>query len=189
MKSATAQSKRNARFTVAATRVPGPSGMEAGYEREAIGVKAKKKQRRATAVLGRFWLPLVFVVVGAIAAYGVVTVRQASEDISNPPDKTSIPHTVVQINPKHVTYEVFGVLGGSGRVIYANLDSEPVEVTLTSLPWSHSATTMSPSASLSLVTQVDGDSVGCRIMVDGEVRAEHFVEHESAAAACTVTAA
>lgn len=80
-------------------------------------------------------------------------------------------------------------LGGGGKVVYANLDSQPVEVRLASLPWSHSATTTSPSATLSLVMQVDGDSAGCRIRVDGLVRDEHFVNHQSAAVACTVTAA
>jgi hypothetical protein len=48
---------------------------------------------------------------------------------------------------------------------------------------------MASSASLSLVAQVDGDSVGCRILVDGQVRDEHSVSHEGAAVACTVTAA
>lgn len=152
-------------------------------------MNAKSKQQTARKLLGKLWLPLVFVVVGAFAAYGVATVRQASDDISNPPGKKSIPHTVVQINPKNVTYEVFGALGDHGRVTYANLDSEPIEVSLASLPWSHSETTMSPAVTLSMVAQVDGDSVGCRIMVDGEVRDEHVVNHASAAVACTVTAA
>ena len=40
-----------------------------------------------------------------------------------------------------------------------------------------------------VVAQVDGDSVGCRILVDGQVRDEHSVSHEGAAVACTVTAA
>ena len=48
---------------------------------------------------------------------------------------------------------------------------------------------MASSASLSLVAQVDGDSVGCRILVDGQVRDEQSVSHEGAAVACTVTAA
>ena len=121
--------------------------------------------------------------------YGVNTVRGLSEAISNPPVAHAIPATVVQINPKNVTYEVFGNLGGGGKVTYANLNSEPIEVTLGSLPWSHSETTMASSATLSLVAQVDGSSVGCRIIVNGDVRDEHSVAHEGAAVACTVTAA
>ncbi|WP_236740507.1 MmpS family transport accessory protein, partial [Mycobacteroides abscessus] len=56
-------------------------------------------------------------------------------------------------------------------------------------PWSVSETTMSSAASLSLVAQVDGDSLGCRIRVNGEVREEQVVNHTGAAVACTVTAA
>jgi hypothetical protein len=48
---------------------------------------------------------------------------------------------------------------------------------------------MASSATLSLVAQVDGSSVGCRIIVNGEVRDEHSITHEGAAVACTVTAA
>ncbi|QRY48413.1 hypothetical protein JVX93_04180 [Mycolicibacterium boenickei] len=150
---------------------------------------AKRKRRRRSGVLGKVWLPLVVLAVIGVVAYGVSTVRGLNAAITSPPKKNAIPATVVQINPKNVTYEVFGTLGGGGTVTYANLDSEPVEVTLTSLPWSFSETTMAASASLSLVAQVEGDSVGCRILVNGEVRDEHSVDHESAAVACTVTAA
>jgi hypothetical protein len=102
---------------------------------------------------------------------------------------SAIPATVVEINPKSVTYEVFGNMGAAGKVTYADLNSQPIEVTLASLPWSVSETTMASSASLSLVAQVDGDSVGCRILVNGQVRDEQSVSHEGAAVACTVTAA
>ena len=139
--------------------------------------------------MSKLWLPAVVLVVIAVVSYGVNLVRHTSEAISSPPVTRSIPATVVQINPKNVTYEVFGTVGSGGKVTYANLDSQPVEVTLASLPWSHSETTMASSASLSLVAQVDGSSVGCRIRVNGQVRDEHSVAHGGAAVACTVTAA
>lgn len=149
----------------------------------------RRNRRKTSRIVSKLWLPAVILVVVAIVSYGVDTVRHMSEAITNPPAKSSIPATVVQINPKNVTYEVFGTLGGGGKVTYADLDSQPIEVTLASLPWSHSETTMASSATLSLVAQVDGSSVGCRIIVNGEVRDEHSVSHESAAVACTVTAA
>jgi Mycobacterium membrane protein len=139
--------------------------------------------------MSKLWLPAVVLAVIAIVSYGVNTVRQLNAAITNPASASAIPATVVQINPKNVTYEVFGSLGGGGKVTYADLNSVPIEVTLASLPWSHSETTMASSASLSLVAQVDGDSVGCRILVNGQVRDEESVSHESAAVACTVTAA
>ena len=150
---------------------------------------SKPKRRNTGRILSKLWLPLVVLAVIGIVSYGVITVRHLNEVITSPPNTSAIPATVVQINPKNVTYEVFGSLGGTGKVTYANLDSEPIEVTLTSLPWSYSETTMASSASLSLVAQVDGDSVGCRILVNGQVRDEQSVSHEAAAVACTVTAA
>ena len=152
-------------------------------------MNAKRKRRSNTAILGKIWQPAVIVAVLVVVAYGVHTIRGSNEGISHPAATKTIPATVVEINPKNVTYEAFGSLGGAGKVVYANLDSQPVEVRLASLPWSHSETTMSPSATLSLVMQVDGDSAGCRILVDGQVRDEHVVNHDNAAVACTVTAA
>jgi hypothetical protein len=76
----------------------------------------------------------VVLVVIAIVGYGVNTVRHLSEAITNPSATSSIPATVVQINPKNVRYGVFGTLGGGGKVTYADLDSQPIEVTLESLP-------------------------------------------------------
>jgi len=150
---------------------------------------ARPKRRRSGRLLSKLWLPAIVLAVIAIVGYGVNTVRHLSDAISNPPSTNPIPATVVQINPKNITYEVFGSLGDSGKVTYADLNSQPIEVTLASLPWSYSETTMASSASLSLVAQVDGDEVGCRISVDGQVRDEHSVSHEGAAVACTVTAA
>jgi hypothetical protein len=152
-------------------------------------VNARRKRRNSPRILGKLWAPAVILAVLVIAGYGVRTVRGMSEQISHPPVTSTIPATVVQINPKNVTYEAFGTLGSSGRVTYRDLDSRPVQITLTSLPWSLSQMTMSPSATLSLVMQVDGDAAGCRILVDGKVRDEHLVSHPSAAVACNVTAA
>ena len=152
-------------------------------------MSTRPKRRGRSRIFGKLWLPAVVLAVIAVVAYGVNTVRHLNDAITNPPTAAAIPATVVQINPKNVTYEVFGNLGSGGKVTYADLNSQPIEVTLASLPWSVSETTMASSASLSLVAQVDGNSVGCRILVDGQVRDEHSVSHEGAAVACTVTAA
>ena len=152
-------------------------------------MNTRPERRTTSRILAKLWLPAVVLVVIAIVSYGVNAVRQLSNAITNPPVTSSIPATVVQINPKNVTYEVFGTLGSGGKVAYADLESQPIEVTLASLPWSLSETTMSSSATLSLVAQVDGNSVGCRIIVNGQVRDEQSVSHEGAAVACTVTAA
>ncbi|HXO13406.1 MAG TPA: MmpS family transport accessory protein, partial [Mycobacterium sp.] len=111
-------------------------------------------------------MPAVVLVAIGVVSYGVNTARHLNGAITDPSSVSAIPATVVEINPKNVTYEVFGNMGAAGKVTYADLNSQPIEVTLASLPWSHSETTMASSASLSLVAQVDGDSVGCRILVN-----------------------
>ena len=97
-------------------------------------MSAKLKRRHPVRLFSKLWLPAVALVMIAIISYGVNKVRHSS-DISYPPSTSSIPATVVQINPKNVTYEVFGDLGVGGKVVYADLRSNPVEVRLTSLPW------------------------------------------------------
>lgn len=151
--------------------------------------RRKQSKGRIGRILGTLWMPLVAVLVVVIVGFGVSRIQEKSLAISHPPSTRSIPATVIQINPKNVTYEVFGDLGNGGKVSYANVNSEPVDVVLTSLPWSVSETTMSSAVSLSLVAQVDGDSLGCRIKVNGEVREEQVVNHTGAAVACTVAAA
>jgi hypothetical protein len=152
-------------------------------------VTTRHGRTRRRAHLGGLWIPAVICLVAGVAAYGVSAIRGTTDAISSPPETSSIPATVVEINPKNVTYEVFGDLGSGGKVVYADLESRPIEIVLTSLPWSHSESSMSPSASLSLVTQVEGDRVGCRITVNGKIRDEQSVSHAGAAAACTVVAA
>lgn len=140
-------------------------------------------------LLGSSWMALVSLFVVTAAGFEVQRIRAESHAITHPSDIRPIPATVVQINPKNVTYELFGDVGNQGKVSYANLDSEPVEVAFTALPWTVSETTMTPAASLSLVAQGQGDSLGCRIRVNGAVRDEQVVNHASAAVACTVSAA
>jgi hypothetical protein len=152
-------------------------------------VTTRRQKASRETLLGRLWIPAVVLLVVGAATYGVGSVRSATNAISSPSETISLPATVVEINPKNVTYEVFGDLGSGGKVVYADLNSQPIEIALTKLPWSHSESSMSPSASLSLVTQVGGDRVGCRITVNGKVRDEQSVSHIGAAAACTVVAA
>ena len=147
------------------------------------------KFRKSKRFLGRAWLPAALLGVVIAIGYLVDFVEQMSDAIGETPVAPSIPPTVVETNPKNVTYEVFGDIGGRGRVTYADLNSNPVEEVLTELPWSHSETTMSPAATLSLVSQGYGNSLGCRITVNGVVLDEQFVSHHNAAVSCTVIAA
>lgn len=144
---------------------------------------------RGGRIIGNLWPFVVAAIMVGVGSFGVIRIRHMNDLILSPPVTDTIAATVRQINPKDVTYEVFGELGNTGKVTYANLNSEPIEVSLTSLPWSVSETTMSPAASLSLVSQVEGNAIGCRIIVNGKVLDEQVVNHANAAVSCTVTAA
>jgi hypothetical protein len=67
-----------------------------------LAVDTRKKRRNAGGIVSKLWLPVVVLVVVAVVGYGVNTVRQLSEAITNPPAKGSIASTGVQINPKNV---------------------------------------------------------------------------------------
>jgi len=80
-------------------------------------VNAKVKRRNTNRVRVGLWRPAVILVVLAIVAYGVKTIRGMNAYISHPPVTSAIPATVVQINPKkrlgdHV---VSGDLNGVGQ--------------------------------------------------------------------------
>lgn len=149
----------------------------------------RRHRGRGRQIVGKLWPFVVAAMVIGAGSFGVIRIQRMNESILNQPVTGTIPATVRQINPKDITYEVFGELGGIGRVTYASLSSDPIEVELTSLPWSVSETTMSAAASLSLVSQVGGSTIGCRIIVNGKVLDEQVVNHANAAVSCTVTAA
>lgn len=73
------------------------------------------KRRKTGGLVDKLWLPAVVLAVIAIVSYGVTTVRHLNNAITNPSETNPIPATVVQINPKNVTYEVFGNLGSGGK--------------------------------------------------------------------------
>jgi hypothetical protein len=92
-------------------------------------------------------------------------------------------------NPKQLTYEVFGPPGTVAAISYFDVNAEPQHVTGANLPWSlHFALTEASSAG-SVLAQGDSDSIGCRIVVDGEVKAERISNEVNAFTYCTLKAA
>jgi len=86
-------------------------------------------------------------------------------------------------------YEVFGPAGTVADISYFDVNSEPQQVDGARLPWSLKITTTSPSVVGSIVAQGDSDSIGCRIVVDGEVKAERISNEVNAYTHCLVTGA
>src|ERR1700734_1119644 len=136
-------------------------------------------------LLSQIWLPTLVLVVVVVAG---VTI-DAARGIFGSQDRTQSPgnkFTVAQFNPKRINYEIFGDFDGWGRVSYWDVNSKPIEVDLTALPWTHTETTVLTTATADITAQVAGGHVGCRITVDGRVRSEHTAAGEHAGVWCQV---
>lgn len=139
-------------------------------------------------VLQRAWVPVVCLVVAAVAALVIDKVHGVfgSKDQTRTLDKK---FSIVETNPKRVTYEIFGDVRQWGRIDYWDKDANPVDVQVVALPWTHTETTVLPVATGDITAQVDGGFVGCRITVDGLVRDEHTASGEHAGVWCQVLSA
>jgi hypothetical protein len=92
-------------------------------------------------------------------------------------------------NPKRIIYQVFGPAGSSADISYFDVNSDPQRVDGAKLPWTLDISTTKPAVMGNLVAQGDGDSIGCRITVDGEVKAERVANEVDAYTFCVVKSA
>ena len=93
------------------------------------------------------------------------------------------------VNPRHVTYEVFGPPGTVANISYFDVNAVPQHVAKARLPWSVNFAIIEASAVESIVAQGDSASIGCRITVDSEVKAEKITHEVSAFTFCQLAAA
>ena len=126
-------------------------------------------------VVKRGWIPLVVVILVAAAGFavyrlhGVFGVRGATSAIGAHVDD------IEPFNPKQVTLEVFGPAGSIADINYLDVDAAPQRVDGMRLPWAYSVATTAPAVSVNVVAQGDGDNIGCRITVNGDVKAQRTV--------------
>ncbi len=92
-------------------------------------------------------------------------------------------------NPKQLTYEVFGPPGTVAEISYFDVDGDPRLIRGASLPWSLNFAITQAAVAGSLVAQGDSDRIGCRIVVDGEVKAERISNEVNAFTFCMLKAA
>lgn len=92
-------------------------------------------------------------------------------------------------DPKQLTYEVFGPPGTVAEISYFDVDGDPRLIRGASLPWSLNFAITQAAVAGSLVAQGDSDSIGCRIVVDGEVKAERISNEVNAFTFCLLKAA
>ena len=126
-------------------------------------------------VVKRTWIPLVVVVLVAIAGFavyrlhGVFGARGATSSVAARADD------IKPFNPKHVILEVFGPAGSVADINYLDVDAAPQRVDGMRLPWTYSVATTAPAVSVNIVAQGDGEIIGCRITVNGDIKAQRTV--------------
>lgn len=91
--------------------------------------------------------------------------------------------------PKDVIYQVFGPPGTTGQANFLDEHSQPQHADFHTLPWSFTISTKLTSIFANVVAQGDSDTIGCRIIVNGEVRDEQTVTTHHAQAFCLVKSA
>ncbi|OIN81582.1 MmpS family transport accessory protein [Mycobacterium malmoense] len=140
-------------------------------------------------LLKRAWIPLVVVVAVAVGGMAVDRLRGVfgSDEVFS--SRGSNAEAIVSFNPKRVTYEVFGPSDTAGSVSYLNKNAQPEEANFTSLPWTYTLTTTIPAVIANVVAQGNSDDIGCRIVVNGEVRDEQLSSGHHAQTFCLVKAA
>ena len=140
-------------------------------------------------MLSRVWIPLVIVAV--VVATGFVVYRVhgyfGSEKRASYADSNL--ESAKPFNPKQISYEVFGPPGTVADISYFDVNADPKRVDGAWLPWSLHITTTKAAVMGNLVAQGNSDSIGCRIVVDGEVKAEKISNEVHAFTFCLVKSA
>jgi hypothetical protein len=136
----------------------------------------------------RVWVPLVILLVVVIAAFCVDRFRGFFGHTVLTKPGAGLVNDPEPFNPKEVKYEIFGN-GSQATINYLDLDAQPQKAQNVALPWTLTLTTTAPAASPNIVAQSDGDSITCRITVDGVVKDERTTDGVNAQTFCLVKSA
>lgn len=137
----------------------------------------------------RTWIPLVILVVVIVGGFTVHRIRGFFGSENRPSYSDTNLENSKPFNPKHLTYEIFGPPGTVADISYFDVNSEPQRVDGAVLPWSLHITTNDAAVMGNIVAQGNSDSIGCRITVDGKVRAERVSNEVNGYTYCLVKSA
>jgi hypothetical protein len=140
-------------------------------------------------ILSRFWIPMVVLAVAVVGGFLVYRVHGYFGSQKRESYADSNLESAKPFNPKRITYEVFGPAGTVADISYFDVNSDPQRVDGAQLPWSLHISTTKPAVMGNLVAQGDSDSIGCRITVDDEVKAERVSNEVNAYTFCVVKSA
>lgn len=138
-------------------------------------------------VMQRMWIPIVVVVVVAIAVFAVIRLHGVAGSTTDGP--SAIRDGSEPVIPKDVIYEVFGPAGTTGQANFLDEHAQPQRANFATLPWSYTISTKLMSVFANVVAQGDSGTLGCRITVNGVVRDEQLVTAHNAQVFCLVKSA
>ncbi len=180
--------------TYTSAGAPAEDEAQPGPEQQAQpgGRRAKREAVRRGGpmkLLRKAWMPIVIVIVVAIAAFGVHRLHGVfgKTEITRP--GSGLANDTKPFNPKTVVYEIYGPPGAVATINYLDLDAQPQIARDVTLPWSLTLTTTAPAASANIVAQGDSDTIGCRITVNGELKDEKTSTGVNAQTFCLVKSA
>jgi hypothetical protein len=140
-------------------------------------------------VLRRVWIPLVVLAVIGAGGLTVSRLHGIFGSEKSPSYADTRTDNTKPSNPKHLRYEVFGPPGTVADISYFGDNGDPQHVDGVSLPWSLEFAITGAASIGSIAAQGDSDSIGCRIVVDGVVKAEKITHEVSAFTFCLLKAA
>lgn len=133
----------------------------------------------------RTWMVVVGVVVVGLAAFAVYRLQRAfalhDHDVRTP---GGVADRIVPFNPKRVRLEVFGEPGATATITYLDVNARPQRVDDATLPWYYDDSTTTPAVLVNVQAQGDGDTLGCRITIDGVVKVARSSDAASAYVFC-----
>lgn len=127
---------------------------------------------------------LVAVLVVALAGFAIFHLHGIFGSDSSASANSAMANEIVPFNPKRVVLEVFGRPGATATINYLDVNAQPQQVKDAPLPWSFTITTTEPAVLGNVVAQGNGDSLGCRITVNGEVKDQRTVDKADAYTFC-----
>lgn len=113
---------------------------------------------------------LIAAAVVALAGFGVYRLHGIFGSHNDTSTPTGVLSDSVPFNPKHVVYEVFGDPGATATINYQDIHAAPQRVDHAPLPWRYEITTTDPAVIANLTAQGNGSTLGCRIVINGEVK-------------------
>ncbi len=142
------------------------------------------KRKSLTRFVFRNWIVLVGAVVLGVAAFAVYRLHGSFGAHNNTSTANDNSSQIVPFNPKKVVLEVFGTPGAVATINYLDVNAQPQRVDNATLPWSYTITSTDPAVVGNVVAQGNGDSLGCRIIVNGVVKDERSFHELNAYTYC-----